>query len=116
MKKFTHGIQKILRKLMKRRKTVVGVAVALMIGTVLLAGTLDMELIPAADEGVVAVTVNFRSGTTLEKEDEALKLWEQIAEEEPGCGILFRIHQRLQCNPYRRSHQEENPDYSTASR
>ena len=53
------------------------------IGTVLLAGTLDMELIPAADEGVVAVTVNFRSGTTLEKEDEALKLWEQIAEEEP---------------------------------
>lgn len=68
---------------MKRRKTVVGVAVALMIGTVLLAGTLDMELIPAADEGVVAVTVNFRSGTTLEKEDEALKLWEQIAEEEP---------------------------------
>lgn len=68
---------------MKRRRTVVGVAVALMIGTVLLAGTLDMELIPAADEGVVAVTVNFRSGTTLEKEDEALKLWEQIAEEEP---------------------------------
>ena len=43
---------------MKRRRTVVGVAVALMIGTVLLAGTLDMELIPAADEGVVAVTVN----------------------------------------------------------
>lgn len=83
MKKFTTWYQKILRKLMKRRKTVVGVAVALMIGTVLLAGTLDMELIPAADEGVVAVTVNFRSGTTLEKEDEALKLWEQIAEEEP---------------------------------
>ena len=26
------------------------------------------------------------------------------------------IHQRLQCNPYRRSHQEENPDYSTGSR
>ena len=68
---------------MKCRRTVVGVAVALMIGTVLLAGTLDMELIPAADEGVVSVTVNFRSGTTLEKEDEALKLWEQIAEEEP---------------------------------
>lgn len=83
MKKFTTWYQKILRKLMKRRRTVVGVAVALMIGTVLLAGTLDMELIPAADEGVVAVTVNFRSGTTLEKEDEALKLWEQIAEEEP---------------------------------
>ena len=83
LKKFTTWYQKILRKLMKRRKTVVGVAVALMIGTVLLAGTLDMELIPAADEGVVAVTVNFRSGTTLEKEDEALKLWEQIAEEEP---------------------------------
>lgn len=83
MKKFTTWYQRILRKLMKRRRTVVGVAVALMIGTVLLAGTLDMELIPAADEGVVAVTVNFRSGTTLEKEDEALKLWEQIAEEEP---------------------------------
>ena len=83
LKKFTTWYQKILRKLMKRRRTVVGVAVALMIGTVLLAGTLDMELIPAADEGVVAVTVNFRSGTTLEKEDEALKLWEQIAEEEP---------------------------------
>ena len=83
LKKFTTWYQRILRKLMKRRRTVVGVAVALMIGTVLLAGTLDMELIPAADEGVVAVTVNFRSGTTLEKEDEALKLWEQIAEEEP---------------------------------
>lgn len=77
------GYRKILRKLLHKRKTVVFSAVALVVLAVVLAGTLNVELIPASDEGIVQVSAAFRSGTTLEKENEAISRWEQIASEEP---------------------------------
>ena len=40
-----------------------------------------MELIPTADEGLVQVSVNFRAGTTLEKQNQVMTEWERIAEE-----------------------------------
>lgn len=80
--KITTGYRKLLRKLLHKRKTVAFSAVALVVVTVLLASTLNLELIPASDEGIVAVSIAFRSGTSLEKEDRAVSEWEQIAREE----------------------------------
>lgn len=83
LNKLTVGYRKILRRLLHKRKTVVVSALALVVLAVVLAGTLNIELIPASDEGIVQVSATFRSGTTLEKEDEAISQWEQIAREEP---------------------------------
>lgn len=74
--------RRTLRKLLHRRKTVVLTSVALVVISIVLASTLNMELIPAADEGMVQVTAAFRSGTTLEAESEAISRWEEIAKED----------------------------------
>lgn len=82
LKKITAGYRKLLRRLLHKRKTVAASAVGLIVLAVLLASTLNMELIPTADEGVVQVSAAFRSGTTLEKEDLAIQEWERIADED----------------------------------
>jgi len=81
--KITTGYRKVLRSLLHKRKTVVAFSIGLVVASVLLAGTLDMELMPSSDEGIVQVSAAFRSGTTLEKEDAAISRWEQIAADEP---------------------------------
>lgn len=77
--KIYSGYRKLLHKILNKRKTVVLTSVALVVISLLLASTLDMELIPASDEGMVQVAINFRAGTTLETENEAIKVWEEIA-------------------------------------
>lgn len=77
--KITSGYRRMIRRLLHRRKTVVFCSVALIVVSVLLASTLNMELIPAADEGMVQVSMIFRSGTTLESKNEAVSRWEEIA-------------------------------------
>lgn len=80
--KITVSYRRLLRKLLHKRKTVVFIAVALIAAAVALASTLNMEMIPASDEGIVQVAASFRSGTTLEKEDQAIREWERIASED----------------------------------
>lgn len=82
LEKINVGYRKILRRLLHKRKIVVLCSLALVALAVLLAKSLNIELIPAADEGVVQVSVTFRAGTSLEKEDKAISQWEQIASEE----------------------------------
>jgi HAE1 family hydrophobic/amphiphilic exporter-1 len=73
------GYRKLLHRILNKRKTVVFVSIALVVISILLAATLNMELIPSSDEGMVEVALDFRSGTTLETENEAIKIWEEIA-------------------------------------
>ncbi|MCQ2535593.1 MAG: efflux RND transporter permease subunit [Lachnospiraceae bacterium] len=81
--KVKNGYAKLLPKLLYKKKTVLLVFVALLIGSFAIATTLNVEMIPAADEGMVEVSMNFRPGTTLEEKDKALKEWEKIASEDP---------------------------------
>ncbi len=76
------GYRKLLRKILHKRVMAVLVSVALVVVALIMAGTLNMELMPSADEGMVQVAINFRSGTTLETEDAAIQRWEQIASED----------------------------------
>ncbi|MCM1044320.1 MAG: efflux RND transporter permease subunit [Candidatus Gastranaerophilales bacterium] len=78
----TAGYRKLLRKILHKRVIVVLVAVALVAVSLLMAYTLDMELMPSSDEGMVAVSIGFRSGTSLESKDQAIQIWEEIARED----------------------------------
>jgi len=80
LKGFTGRYKKFMKKLMYRKKTVLAFSVALLIASFAIASTLNMEMIPTADEGMVQVSVNFRAGTTLEMQDQVMREWEQIAE------------------------------------
>ncbi|MBQ2802316.1 MAG: efflux RND transporter permease subunit [Lachnospiraceae bacterium] len=77
--KIYKGYRKIMPHVLHKRKTVLCVSIALVVISLLLAGTLNMELMPASDEGMVQVAISFRSGTTLEKQNEAIAHWEEIA-------------------------------------
>ncbi|MCM1100588.1 MAG: efflux RND transporter permease subunit [Clostridium sp.] len=83
LRKVTDFYRRHMPKLLHKKKTVLAVSVLLLVASFLIASLLDVEMIPAADEGMVAVTVNFRSGTSLEARDRVIREWEQIAAEHP---------------------------------
>lgn len=83
LRKVTDLYRSKMPRFLYRKKTVLFISVLLLIGSFVLAGLLNLELIPTADEGMVSVTVNFRSGTSLEARDKAIREWEQIALEHP---------------------------------
>ncbi|MDD3369534.1 MAG: efflux RND transporter permease subunit [Lachnospiraceae bacterium] len=71
--------ERILRKVLNKKIIVVGVTIAMIVVTVLLASTINVELMPSSDEGMVAVDVTFRSGTTLSAKDSFMKNLEEMA-------------------------------------
>ena len=77
--KVTGLYRKIMPKVLYKKKTVLFVSVLLLVGSFVLSSMLNVEMMPSADEGVVQVSVNFRSGTTLETKDAVIREWEQIA-------------------------------------
>lgn len=81
--KITGFYRRKMPKLLHKKKTVLFVSVLLLVASFVIAGFLNVEMIPSADEGMVSVSLNFRSGTSLEKRDEAVRVWEQIAAEHP---------------------------------
>lgn len=83
LNKVTSWYRRTMPRILYRKKTVMFVSVALLIISLVMATFLNLELMPAADEGVVGVTVKFRSGTSLERRDTVMREWEQIASEHP---------------------------------
>jgi HAE1 family hydrophobic/amphiphilic exporter-1 len=81
LKKVTDKYQVLMKKILYKKKTVLFFSVLLLVASVILTLSLNMELIPTADEGLVQVSVNFRAGTTLEKQNQVMTEWERIAEE-----------------------------------
>lgn len=80
LKKVTDAYQVMMKKILYRKKTVLAVSVLMLVVAFALASTLNVEMIPTADEGLVQVSVAFRAGTTLEEQDKIMQQWEQIAE------------------------------------
>lgn len=80
--KIRSGYDKIMRKLLYRKKATLLTCVALLIVTFLIASTMDFELIPSTYDGSIQITADFRSGTKLEKMDEAIaQIEESIADD-----------------------------------
>lgn len=75
--------RKILRKVLHRKLVVVGVTLALVAVAGLMLTQVNMELMPAADEGIVEISASFRPGTTLEAKESAMEKLEALAKAEP---------------------------------
>ncbi|MBQ4537734.1 MAG: efflux RND transporter permease subunit [Lachnospiraceae bacterium] len=74
--------RKFMPKILYRRKTVIFVSIVLVVVSLAMAFSLNMELMPASDEGMVQVSASFRPGTTMEVQNEAIQYWEQLASED----------------------------------
>ena len=74
------GYKKILRKLLNKRFLVIAASVGMVAVSAMMATELDMEMMPAVDEGTIGISVGFRAGTTLESMEEQMKAWTDIVE------------------------------------
>ncbi len=80
LRKVNSGYEKLLHRLLNKKKTVMVIAVLLLIGAFELVSHTNSELIPAMDEGAFAINVTFRSGTKTETvEEKTLFLEEMVA-------------------------------------
>lgn len=88
--KVNAGYRTILRHIMLKKKTVMLVAVGLLVLAIYLAGQLDTELMSATGLDNMSITVEQRSGTRLEVIDENIQPIEQMIIEDPdfeGCNV-----------------------------
>lgn len=72
------GYKRLLSKIMLKKKTVMLVAVALLVLAFVLVGQLDMELMTQTGIDSVRITIEQRSGTRLELMDEDVQFIEQM--------------------------------------
>lgn len=80
---FNAGYQKVLKVILHRKLLTIAATVGMVAIAGLMLTKINMELIPAADEGIVAVTASFRPGTTLEAKRKAMTAVEELAMNEP---------------------------------
>ena len=69
---------KILRSLMRKRKTTIVATVAMLVVSLLLASTLDVELIPTSYDGSIIITTTYRSGTRLDNMSQDMEKMESM--------------------------------------
>lgn len=80
LRKVNSGYEKLLHRLLNKKKTVMVIAVLLLVGAFELVSHTNSELIPAMDEGAFVINVTFRSGTKTETvEEKTLFLEEMVA-------------------------------------
>ncbi len=91
---FTRWLQKAYRSVMEvilpKRKTVMFTTVILLVLSFMAAGQLDMEMMPAGDEGTISITIETRPGLTIERSDAIYRQVEAVvaADEDLDSYIL----------------------------
>lgn len=86
------GYKKLLSHIMLKKKTVMLVAVALLVLAFFLAKQLDMELMTATGLDNMSISIEQRTGTRLEVVDENIQFIEQMVIDDPdfaGCNITI---------------------------
>jgi multidrug efflux pump subunit AcrB len=83
LKKTERAYGKLLRKLLKKKKTVFAVSMAFLAASLWFATQLNVELMPTIDEGIVSINVATRPGLKLEKVDEIMTSIENMVAEHP---------------------------------
>ncbi|MEZ3506636.1 MAG: efflux RND transporter permease subunit [Lachnospiraceae bacterium] len=92
LRKINSGYEKILPKLLRKKKLVVFVSVCLLIGAFLLVTGINTELMPTMDEGAFSITASFRSGTKLDTIEEKTVFLEEMMESDPDIDYYsYRI-------------------------
>lgn len=80
--RITSLYQRILKKLLHKKLLTVAVTLLLVAAAGLMLTQINMELMPASDEGIVDVAASFRPGTTLEAKEAAMEPLEALATQE----------------------------------
>lgn len=80
--RITSVYRKILKKLLHKKLLTVAVTLLMVVIAGLMLTQINMELMPASDEGIVDVTASFRPGTTLEAREAAMEPLEVMAVQE----------------------------------
>lgn len=80
--RITSLYQRILKKLLHKKLLMVAVTLLLVAAAGLMLTQINMELMPASDEGIVDVAASFRPGTTLEAKEAAMEPLEALATQE----------------------------------
>ncbi|MDO5417127.1 MAG: efflux RND transporter permease subunit [Lachnospiraceae bacterium] len=78
VKAMQKGYRSIMEVILPKRKTVMLVTVGLLILSFAAAGQLGMEMMPAGDEGTIAITIETRPGLTVERTDEIFQQVEAV--------------------------------------
>lgn len=87
-----NGYERLLHKLLYKKKTVMFVAVLLLVGAFELVTHTNSELIPSMDEGAFQISVSFRAGTKMETvEEKTLFMEEMLAEDEDVEEYSYRV-------------------------
>lgn len=68
----------VVRKIIPKKKTVLGVSVLLLIISFIMAGSLGVELMTAVDEGIVNMTISTKPGLTVEANNKILTQLEDM--------------------------------------
>ncbi len=94
--------ERVLRFTFKHRVFVVFTSIVLLIGSFALLGVIKMELIPAIDQGTIAITTDTRAGLQLDKVDEIASGLEEVVAAHPdverysvtgsGSGITLNVY------------------------
>ncbi|SFG45330.1 efflux RND transporter permease subunit [Oribacterium sp. WCC10] len=83
VKELQDGYRVLMQKILPKKKTVMITSVLLLVGSLLLATTLTIELMPSDDQGEISITVNTRPGTEIKKIEPALDEIEEIIKQDP---------------------------------
>lgn len=78
LRKINSGYEKLLHKLLNKKKTVMVFAVLLLVAAFVLVNNTNSELMPSMDEGAFSINVTFRSGTKPETVEEQTKFLEEM--------------------------------------
>lgn len=78
LRKINGGYEKLLHKLLNKKKTVMVLAVLLLVAAFVLVNNTNSELMPSMDEGAFSINVTFRSGTKPETVEEQTKFLEEM--------------------------------------
>ncbi len=78
-----NGYRHLMQKILRHKKTVMALTVALLVGAFCLAGQLESVLMPEIDEGTVNITVDMKPDLTVEKQDETYRRIEEIVSADP---------------------------------
>ncbi len=82
LRKVNAAYERVLRKVLYRKKTAAAISVALLAFSMWLAFHTNMELIPQIDEGAFAITAKFRSGTKLDAVEKSAVFIEKMVSED----------------------------------
>lgn len=83
--KLQNGYRNIMRVLLPKKKTVIFTSVLLLVLSFVMASQLGTELMPGADEGAVAVSIETKPGLKIEQVDEILQKVEAIVTSEENA-------------------------------